>query len=92
MIVWLEWSRCRRIGFVLVAAAGIVEQGGNDRQQHDHDDADDGDPRNQELDEGHISIMTRQAVKNIYLRSAVAEKDLSYGDFPGLRRLVRIAR
>jgi hypothetical protein len=77
MIVWLEWSRCRRIGFVLVAAAGIVEQGGNDRQQHDHDDADDGDSRNQELDEGHISIMTRQTVKNIYLRSAVAEKDLS---------------
>ena len=74
MIVWLEWSRCRRIGFVLVAAAGIVEQGGNDRQQHDHDDADDGDPRDQKLDDGHISIMARQAVKIIYLRLAVAKK------------------
>ena len=40
MIVGLERGRCRRIGFVLVAASGIVEQGGNDRQQHDHDDAD----------------------------------------------------
>ena len=82
MIVWLEWSRCRRIGFVLVAASGIVEQGGNDRQQHDHHDADNGDPRNQKLDDAHISIMTRQTVKNIYLRLAIAEKDLIYDGSP----------
>ncbi len=82
MIVWLEWSRCRRIGFVLVAASGIVEQGGNDRQQHDHDDADDGDSRDQKLDDGHISIMTRQPVKNIYLMSALAEKDWHPRRFP----------
>jgi hypothetical protein len=69
VIVWLERSRCRRIGFVLVAASGIVEQGGNNRQQYDHDD---GDPRDQELDDGHASIMTRQAVKSIYLRLAFA--------------------
>jgi hypothetical protein len=82
MIVWLQWSRCRRIGFVLVAAAGIVEQGGNDRQQHDHDDADNGDARDQELDDVHISIMTRQTVKNIYLRLGVAEKDLASTTVP----------
>jgi hypothetical protein len=65
MIVWLEGGWCRRIGFVLVAASGIVEQGWNDRQQYDHDDADDGDPSDQELDDGHISIMARQTVKNM---------------------------
>ena len=65
MIVRLDGGRCRRIGFVLVAATRIVEQGWNDRQQHDHDDADHSDDRDQELDNGHTSIMARQAVKNL---------------------------
>jgi hypothetical protein len=77
MIVWLQWSRCRRIGFVLVAALGIVEQGGNDRQQHDHDDANNGDPRDHKLDDAHASIMARQAVKNIYLRLARSKDSAS---------------
>jgi hypothetical protein len=73
MIVGLERSGCRRIGFVLVAASGIVEQGGNDRQQHDHDDADnDSNPRDQELDGVHTAIMARRTVKNMYLSLAVA--------------------
>jgi hypothetical protein len=67
MIIGLDRGRCRRIGFVLVAATRIVEQGWNDRQQHDHDDADDGDGRDQELDDCHVLIMARQTVKNIYL-------------------------
>ena len=72
-IVGLERCRCRRIGFVLVAALGIVEQGGNDRQQHDHDDADnDGNPRDQELDDVHVAIMARRTVKNMYLTLAIA--------------------
>ncbi len=73
-IVGLERCRCRRIGFVLVAALGIVEQGGNDRQQHDHDDADnDGNPRDQELDDVHVAIMARRTVKNMYLTLAIAK-------------------
>jgi hypothetical protein len=65
MIVWLDRGRCRRIGFVLVAATRIVEQGWNDRQQYDHDHAEDGDDRDQELDDGHSAIMARQTVKNM---------------------------
>jgi hypothetical protein len=72
MIVGLERCRCGRIGFVLVATARIVEQGGNDRQQHDHDDAEYGYSRDQELDNVHVAIMARQTVKSIYLRLAVA--------------------
>ena len=59
MIVGLDRGRCRRIGFVLVAAMGIVEQGRNDRQHRDHDDADNGNHRDQELDDGHVAIMAR---------------------------------
>jgi hypothetical protein len=72
MIVGLERGRCRRIGFVLVAATGIVEQGGNDRQHHDNDDADNGNHRDQELDDGHGAMMARRTVKSIYLSSAIA--------------------
>ena len=71
-IVGLEGCWCGRIGSVLVAATRIIEQGRNDRQQHNHDDADDGDTRDQELYNVHVAIMARRTVKNIYLRSAVA--------------------
>ncbi len=53
MIVGRDRCRCGRIGFVLVAASRIVEQGGDDRQQPDHDDADNDDTRDQELDDVH---------------------------------------
>ena len=56
----------------MVAATRIVEQGRNDRQQHDHDDAHDGDTRDQELYNVHIAIMARHTVKNIYLGCAIA--------------------
>jgi deoxycytidylate deaminase len=74
VIVRLERSRCRRIGFVLVAASRILEQGRNDRQQHDHNYAEDGDARDQELDDAHVSILTRLAVKNISLGPASADE------------------
>jgi deoxycytidylate deaminase len=74
VIVGLERSRCRRIGFVLVAASRILEQGRNDRQQHDHNYAEDGDARDQELDDVHVSILTQLAVKNISLGPAFAEE------------------
>jgi hypothetical protein len=74
VIVGLERSRCRRIGFVLVAASRIFEQGRNDCQQHDHNYADDGEARDQELDDVHVSILTRLAVKNISLGPASAEE------------------
>ena len=59
VIIGLERCRRRWIGFVLVAASWIVEQGGNDRQQHDHDNEDDSNPRDQELEDIHKAIMAR---------------------------------
>jgi hypothetical protein len=72
MIVGCDWGWCGWIGFVLVGAPRIVEQGRNDRQQHDHDDAHNGDTCDQELYNVHVAIMARQTLKNIYLRWAVA--------------------
>ncbi len=72
MIVGLERCRCGRTRSAMVAATRIVEQGRNDRQQHDHDDAHNGDTRDQELYNVHVAMMARQTVKNIYLRCAVA--------------------
>jgi hypothetical protein len=77
VIIGLKRRRSRRIGFVLVAASWIVKQGGDDRQQHDHDHADDGDPGDQELDDVHVSIMTRLAVKNISVHPPFAEETTS---------------
>jgi len=74
-IIGLEGCRCRPVGFVLVAASGIVEQGWNDRQQHDHDDEHDGDARNQQLYNVHVTIMARRAVKNIYETLSFAEQN-----------------
>ena len=82
VIIGLERCRRRWIGFVLVAASGIVEQGGNDRQQHDHDYADDCDSRDQELDDAHMPIMTRLVVKNTSLTPAFAEETAIPSWFP----------
>src|SRR5215218_1503024 len=57
MIIGPQRGRCRRIGFVVVAATRIVEQKWDDRQQADHDNADHGDGRDEELDDGHSSIL-----------------------------------
>ena len=65
MSVWLDRGRRRSIGFVLVVATRVVEQGWNDRQQYDHDHAENRADRDQELDDGHSAIMARQTVKNM---------------------------
>ena len=91
-IIGLEGCRRRPVGFVLVAASGIVEQGWNDRQQHDHDDEHDGDARNHELCNVHITIMARRAVKSIYLTLSFAEQITgTTGSLPG-GQLDRMAR
>ena len=91
-IIGLEGCRCRPVGSVLVAASGIVEQGWNDRQQHDHDDEHDGDARNHELCNVHITIIARRAVKSIYPTLTFAEQFTGRtGSLPGCR-LDRMAR
>jgi len=64
-IIGLERSRWRQLGFVLVATLGVFQQGGNNRQQPDHDDASNHDAGNQKLDERHRPILPRQSVKRL---------------------------